>query len=648
IPSTARNTHVQSKENSPLVSHPQAYSPTLSSNYIPPPSPTPSQLHAYPMPEGHQQYQHVYQNPYQQTHQQTYQQTYQHQPYPEPTLHAYPAPALVDTVDEKIDQASFVTKPGSNSRRKKIIWIGSVVILILIGAIIGIVISKNKGSDNNGGNSSDNSISGSSSSKPSTTPTPTTSRNPVSLVPVTVSSTPVTVLSTPVTVSSAPVISPKPTPSPPDSGSGGSGRYDAPPLPSLPPKGQCPFTFCGDYYSECRFSICVNDSDYKSCMANCTMLALVDTPTNTNTPGSSSDALVQSQSQPTSSKAPQEANYQLDDDSRASALVASSPQHITDGYTAPSTYTTDSPYKIPSTARSPHVQSTEYSPSASHPQAYSPALSSNYIPPPSPTPSQFHVYPVPEAQYQQNMYQDPSQQTYQQTYQQAYQHQPYPEPTLHSYPESAPVDTVDEKIDQASFVTKPGSNSRRKKIIWIGSVVILILIGAIIGIVISKNKGSDNNGGNSSDNSISGSSSSKPSTTPTPTTSRNPVSLVPVTVSTTPATVPSTPVTISFAPVTIPTPTSGGGSGGSGAINPSPPTLPPQYNCPTFFCDDWVRDCRKNTCGQDSDFKACTSKCNGEFFCMANCESNNPCQKQCTSIWSNCRSHCDHPLTIRK
>ncbi|KAF9146578.1 hypothetical protein BG015_011561 [Linnemannia schmuckeri] len=305
-----------------------------------------------------------------------------------------------------------------------------------------------------------------------------------------------------------------------------------------------------------------------------------------------------------SSRAPQETNYQLDDHSRASALVAPSPQHITDGYTAPSTYTADSPYRAPSVTRSPHVQATEYSPSVSHPQAYSPALSSNYIPPPSPTPSQLHVYPVPETQYQQNMYQDPYQQTYQQTYQQAYRRQPYPEPTLHSYPEPALIDTVDEKVDQALSVTKPVRNGRQKKIIWIGSIVILILIGALIGIVVSKNKNSDNNDGNSSDNSISGSGSSKSSTTPTPTISRNPVSSIPVTVPSTPVTVSSIPVTVSSAPVTVPTPTSDGGNGGSGTVNPSPPTLPPQYNCPTFFCGDWLWDCRGNVCAQDSDFRA--------------------------------------------
>ncbi|KAF9136510.1 hypothetical protein BGX30_011138 [Mortierella sp. GBA39] len=367
------------------------------------------------------------------------------------------------------------------------------------------------------------------------------------------------------------------------------------------------------------------------------MLNPVDTPTNinTSTPGSSSDALI------SSSRAPQEANYQLDDDSRPNALVAPSPQLITDGYAVPSTYTADSPYRTPSTIRNPHGQTTEYSPSVGHPQAYSPALSSNYIPPPSPTPSQVNVYPVPEGQYQQNVYHDPYQQTYHQTYQnqQAYQQQPYPEPILHSYPDPVLVDTVDEKVNQVSSVTKPASsNGRRKKIIWIGGIVILILIGAIIGIVVSKNKDEDNNDGNSSSNSNSGNGSSNSSTGTS--SARNPISSARVTI-------PLTPVTISSAPVTVPTPTptNGGSSGGSGTKTPTAPTFPPQYNCPTFFCDNWRKDCENNLCAQDSDFKACAGPCNGEFSCTTQCEFQNPCYKKCSSIWWDCRVNCDPPLS---
>ncbi|KAK3835354.1 MAG: hypothetical protein JOS17DRAFT_772704 [Linnemannia elongata] len=360
------------------------------------------------------------------------------------------------------------------------------------------------------------------------------------------------------------------------------------------------------------------------------MLAPLDPPTNgSTTPGSSSEAL-------TSSRAPQEANYQLDDASRASAMVAASPQHITEAYTVSSTYTADSPYGTPSTTRSPHVQASEYSPSVNHPQAYSPALSSNYIPPPSPTPSQLNAYPAPEGQHQQNLYQDPYQQTYQQTYQnqQAYQQQPYPEPTYHSYPEPALVDTVDEKFDQASSLTKPASNNgRRKKIIWIGSIVILILIGAIVGIVVSKNKDSDNNSDNSSSNSSSGNGSSKSSTAPTPTSSssaRNPVSSVPVTVS-------LSPVTVSSVPVTVPTPTS---SSSGSLVTPTPPPFPEKGQCPSRFCSDWYWDCRNNVCGQDGNFKICANKCNGDVFCISDCKNSNPCHKECDNILTRCYANC--------
>ncbi|KAF9146577.1 hypothetical protein BG015_011560 [Linnemannia schmuckeri] len=328
---------------------------------------------------------------------------------------------------------------------------------------------------------------------------------------------------------------------------------------------------------------------------------------NTTTPGSSTDALVHSRS--VSSRAPQEANYQIDDDSRASAVVASSPQYI-DENAVPST---NSPYMTSSVIRNPHAQPSENSPSVSHPQAYSPALSSSYIPPPSPTPSQSNAYPVPEGtyskiafsnpdgtyqqhhqqqqHYQQNMFQNP----YQQTYQQA-----YPEPIVHSYPEPALVDTFTSASEKpkstfSGSVTKSTNSGRRKKIIWIGSFVILILIGAIIGIVVSmKNKDSDKNSDNAT--SRGGSSKTSPSTsTPTTFSGIRPVPSVPVTV-------PSTPVTVSSAPVTVPTPT--GGSSGS-VVTPKPlPPLPEKGQCPTFFCDEWFWDCRDNVCSNDGNYKA--------------------------------------------
>ncbi|OAQ23326.1 hypothetical protein K457DRAFT_25190 [Linnemannia elongata AG-77] len=600
-PSTIRNPQVQQSEDSPSFMHPPAYSPALSSSYIPPPSPTPSQPNAYPLPEGtysnnafssrdgtYQYQQRYQQQQYQQNmYQGPYQRTYQQRPYPEPIVLSYPVPQLVDTptsTTKKAESSSTgsVTKSTNNGRRKMIIWVGNIIIVIIIGAIVAVVVSGNKSSDrSNGGNSSSNSNSGNGSSKSSTKPTSTSTssaRNPVSSVPV--------------TVSSAPVAVPTPTGG---SGSGGSGRKTPIP-PTLPPQYNCPTTFCYDWNVDCEKNVCAEDSDYKTCVNSCNgdlscgpqfMLA----PTsNTTTPGNSSDALIHSQSI-FSTRVPQETNYQIDDDSRASALVAASPQHITEDYAMSSTYTTDSPSRTPSTLRSPHVQPFEDSPSFMHPPVYSPALSSSYIPPPSPTPSQPNAYPLPEGtysnnafssrdgtyqyqqryqqqQYQQNMYQGPYQRTYQQ--------RPYPEPIVLSYPVPQLVDTptsATEKSESSSTgsVTKSTNNGRRKMIIWIGSIIILTIIGAIIAVVVSGNKNSDhNNGGNGSSNSNSGNGSSKSSTKPTSTSTssaRNPVSSV---------------------PVTVPTPTS---SGGSGRITPIPPTLPPQYNCPTFFCHDWSDDC---------------------------------------------------------
>ncbi|KAF9300099.1 hypothetical protein BGZ91_009884, partial [Linnemannia elongata] len=141
---------------------------------------------------------------------------------------------------------------------------------------------------------------------------------------------------------------------------------------------------------------------------------------NTTTPGSGSDAFIHSQSI-LSTRAPQETNYQIDDDTRASALVAASPQHITEDYAVSSTYTTGSPSRT-STIRSPHVQPSEDSSSFMHPPAYSPALSSSYIPPPLPTPSQPNAYPLPEGTYSNNAF---SSHDAAHQYQQQYQQQQY-------------------------------------------------------------------------------------------------------------------------------------------------------------------------------------------------------------------------------
>ena len=363
------------------------------------------------------------------------------------------------------------------------------------------------------------------------------------------------------------------------------------------------------------------------------MLAPQDPPTNATTPGSSTNTLLPSQS---ISRAPQVTN-QIDDSSRASSIIAASPQY-TDGYTVPSTHAPDSPYRSPSSARHPHVHPSEHSPSVSHPQAYSPALSSSYIPPPSPTPSQPPVYPVPEGYNtypkNDNIYQQQYQPSYQpDPYQQTYQHQPYPEPDTQVYLEPQFVDTT-EKINHQP-VAQP---KRRKKIIWIGTVVIVVLIGAIVGlVVVMKNKNSDDN--NSSNNSTSDNSSTRTST-PTSITFRP-------TTTTKIATTPiiSIPVTLptSSIPVTIPVPSSGPGpsTGGAGRMTAPPlPALPPKGKCPDFFCSNYYWPCRDSTCSQDSEYRACAGQCNGSMPCKMKCVNENSCYQGCNASLRTCNEHC--------
>ncbi|KAF9117382.1 hypothetical protein BGW39_002227 [Mortierella sp. 14UC] len=378
------------------------------------------------------------------------------------------------------------------------------------------------------------------------------------------------------------------------------------------------------------------------------MLAPQDPPTNATTPGSSSDALIHS---PSISRAPQDPDYQIDDSSRASALLASSPQYI-DRYSVPSTHIVDSPYRTPS-VRHPHAKSGEYSPSVNHPHAYSPSLasprvSSSYIPPPSPPPSQSNAYPAPEGHRGKIEYPDADgtynqhhqQFTYQDTYQQTYQ-QRYPEPTPHAYPEPTLVDTFGEKIDQASVV-KP-ANGRRKKVIWIGIVVILVLIGAIVGLVVTmknKNSGGEGNNGNYLN---SGDSASRTPTTPRPTSTASRTS-IPVGTSTS-----STPVTVpnSSIPVIVPTakPSSGtggssGGGGGGRVTAPPLPSLPAPGQCPFTFCGDYYNNCRYNVCSQDSEYQECINRCNGDEFCKMDCLTSTACQNTCDSNLDKCWSHC--------
>jgi hypothetical protein len=164
-PSTRSNPHAYSPS---LCSNPQAYSPaftsptTPASTYIPPPSPTPSQKYSYSPPEGHQyypqgdgasqQHQNLYrlQDPYQQI-------TQQQQGYPEPIVHAYSEPALVD-VNDKADQTPFMTDPTATSlaasqRRIKFIWIGVVITVLALGVAIGLVFGLKDNKDSGSGNS---------------------------------------------------------------------------------------------------------------------------------------------------------------------------------------------------------------------------------------------------------------------------------------------------------------------------------------------------------------------------------------------------------------------------------------------------------------------------------------------------------------
>ncbi|KAF9308393.1 hypothetical protein BGZ91_007831, partial [Linnemannia elongata] len=229
------------------------------------------------------------------------------------------------------------------------------------------------------------------------------------------------------------------------------------------------------------------------------MLAPLDSPANgSTTPGGSRETLI-------SSRAPQ------------GSVTAASPQYIGETSITPHT-AAESPYRIPTTpSRSPHVQSSEYSPSVNYPQAYSPTLVSGSIITPSPTPSQRGAYPVPEEYYnnknkvamhssttdgtsQQNMYQ---QAPYQQSYQQSYLHhqQAYPDPVVHAYPDPALVDTpITRKPTKPALVStkKPKSTGRRKKIIWAMAFITIILLAVVVYLVLSMKKNKDSSSSSSS------------------------------------------------------------------------------------------------------------------------------------------------------
>lgn len=259
------------------------------------------------------------------------------------------------------------------------------------------------------------------------------------------------------------------------------------------------------------------------------MLASQDPQTNAND--------IPMTSRPQQTRSSQDTNYQIDDNSRPSAVIAASPQYI-DGYSTHATYTDDSssscgtPLTLlhsqiqlselssPSVSNNPHA----YSPSLlSNPQTYSPAFTSpttpasTYISPPSSTPSQKYAYSSPErlqnypqgdgtSQQHQYMHhhQDPYQDPYQHIYQQQ-QQQGYPEPVAHTYLEPALID-VNDKAHQSSLMIDPTATSlaasqRRKKFIWIGVIITFLAFGVTLGLVFGLK---DNNNNKDSGNSNTG------------------------------------------------------------------------------------------------------------------------------------------------
>ncbi|KAG0372211.1 hypothetical protein BGX24_000555 [Mortierella sp. AD032] len=272
--------------------------------------------------------------------------------------------------------------------------------------------------------------------------------------------------------------------------------------------------------------------------------------------------------------------------------------------------TVDPSYRVPSTvARNPNGLPSESSPSVSHPQAYSPSINNNsnsyysptlvspavtssYVLPPSPTPSHHrqafpvqhgynHSYPTatkgtsPQQQQHQYLYQDSNQQSYQQ------QQQPYPEPIVHAYPVPALVDTTDERPTKpavkTSTSTPNNSNARRRKrIIWIGIIITIISIGVAIGLVVTfKNKDND-----------------------------------------------------------LAT-----GEGGRVIAPPLPSPMPEKNKCPSFFCHNYYFETCKGACKKDSVYKACKNECNGEFFCEMDCEKGE-CFDDCSKNLRTCDGVC--------
>ncbi|KAG0372229.1 hypothetical protein BGX24_000530, partial [Mortierella sp. AD032] len=225
-------------------------------------------------------------------------------------------------------------------------------------------------------------------------------------------------------------------------------------------------------------------------------------------------------------------------------------------------------------------------------------------------------------------------------------HQNFSEPNL--------VDNTNEKIDSEP-PKQTTSNGKRKRLYWIGGILIVILLGVVIGLVVNMNKdnGSKNNSNNN--NSSAGSvptpsrttgSGKFPTGVPvggTPSSSSGAVIAptgVPVTVPTTPTTPGQSPLPPPYAttttskatdpPITTstsepPKPTSGGGEGGDRIPTPPlPDNMPPKGQCPMLWCDtNYLWPCDR-TCMNDGDLKRCKAGCKDEFCQMA-CEEANAC-----------------------
>lgn len=281
--------------------------------------------------------------------------------------------------------------------------------------------------------------------------------------------------------------------------------------------------------------------------------------------------------------------------------------------------------------------------------------------------------------YTQPVYQDPYLQ------QQQYHHQEYSEPDL--------VDTI-EKVDytndqDSSLEKNSTSTGKRKRLYWIGGVVIIILAGVLVGLLVSmKNKDSSNNNNSSNSNSSSGSgagatgsntsrssptwstggggSVSNPTGTPagTPTLSNvvgptgGPVVVPPLPTTSSggeqppvvnpppqtnppPTTPPEEKTTTTTTTTTEPPkPTSGGGDFGPRISTPPLPSLPPKGQCGILWCDqNYLWWCRDDICSKDGEMKACKAGCTDQF-CPLACESENACNQGCMGNYNTCENHC--------